>query len=425
MNFKYWIKLFTTFLIGQSSVQFLNLISGILLIRWLSLEHYAQYSVALSFQGTLSVLVDLGFSGTIIALVGDRISDKQVIGNYISSAKKYRSILFAVITPVFAIIFFLITLHQKWGFLTQVLLFLSILISLYFQGWSSFYAPPLQIHRRIKQYYFPQILCSAIRILLYIFFSFFSLLSSWTAAWIGAILIFINGYSFQKHSSSFVSEPKIANSKTNSEMLKYIMPLIPGIIFTAFQGQITILLITLFGQTQNIAEVSALGRLSQLFLILNSSNSLFIEPYIARISERILVSKFIQILLFASLFSIFLTFISFCFPELFLWLLGRNYAHLKTEIGWTILVASLNYVGGVIWTMNSARRWVYWWHTTLYIVLILLIQALCVVFLKIDNTMDAIYFSLASALVIVFVHLLGAVYGFLNGGRKLEIFDSL
>jgi hypothetical protein len=48
-------------------------------------------------------------------------------------------------------------------------------------------------------------------------------------------------------------------------MLHYLSPIIPGIIFTAVQGQISVLLITLFGQTKSIAEVAALGRLGQLF----------------------------------------------------------------------------------------------------------------------------------------------------------------
>jgi hypothetical protein len=35
------------------------------------------------------MLIDLGFSGSIIALVGDRGSDKAVVGNYIRSPSAF------------------------------------------------------------------------------------------------------------------------------------------------------------------------------------------------------------------------------------------------------------------------------------------------------------------------------------------------
>jgi len=67
------------FLAGQGSVQVLNLVSGFYYCA--KVEAYAQYSVAFGFQNTLGVLVDLGISGSIVALVGDR-SDKEIVGTF-------------------------------------------------------------------------------------------------------------------------------------------------------------------------------------------------------------------------------------------------------------------------------------------------------------------------------------------------------
>ncbi len=75
-RFKRWLPLILGFLAGQTSVQLLNLMTGFFLLRWLSVEQYAQYSVALGFQSTLSMPIYLGFSGSITALVGERSSDK-------------------------------------------------------------------------------------------------------------------------------------------------------------------------------------------------------------------------------------------------------------------------------------------------------------------------------------------------------------
>ncbi|WP_257237060.1 hypothetical protein, partial [Nostoc sp. 'Peltigera malacea cyanobiont' DB3992] len=50
--------------------------------------------MAFGFQSTFGILIDLGFSGTIIALVGDRIYDKKVVGSYIYAGKHFRNLLF-------------------------------------------------------------------------------------------------------------------------------------------------------------------------------------------------------------------------------------------------------------------------------------------------------------------------------------------
>jgi len=71
------LTLIFRFLAGQGSVQVLNLVSGFLLLRWLSVG-YAQYR----FQNTLGVLVDLGISGSIVVALGDRGSDKEIVGTF-------------------------------------------------------------------------------------------------------------------------------------------------------------------------------------------------------------------------------------------------------------------------------------------------------------------------------------------------------
>ena len=59
---RYWLGRIGRFGAWQLASQAIQLITGFLLVRWLSLEAYAQYGVALGFQNMLNMLVDLGFS---------------------------------------------------------------------------------------------------------------------------------------------------------------------------------------------------------------------------------------------------------------------------------------------------------------------------------------------------------------------------
>src|SRR5205823_6173937 len=138
-----WSALIGTFLLGQGALQIIQLFTGFLLFRWLSVEQYAQYSMAFAFQVTAHVLVEFGFSGTIVALVGNRINDKQVIGGYIKAGQYYRNKLCIFISIACIIVFPLLTIKHGWPVITTILLLVSIVTNLFFTGWASYYTPPL------------------------------------------------------------------------------------------------------------------------------------------------------------------------------------------------------------------------------------------------------------------------------------------
>ncbi len=414
---KHWTVLISTFLAGQGSVQLVNLISGFLLLRWMSVEAYAQYSVAFGFQNTLGMLVDVGFSGSIVALVGDRISDKEVVGAYIRSAKHFRNQLFAIIIPIAALAFPLVTAKQNWDWMTQLLLFSSVVGSLFFQGWVGYYSAPLLMHQQMKAIYSPQIISSFCRLIVCYILYLASALSSWTNAWVSSAVVAVNGCIYRQRAKPFFAEPVKSNGQIQREMLKYISPLIPGVVFTAFQGQISLLLITWFGQSQSIAEVAALGRLGQLFTILGSFNSMIIAPYIAKVAPQQLARRYFQILSLALAISATLCLIGFLFPQSLLWLLGNKYQNLGVEVSWMIAGACVNYVGGVMWTMHSARKWIYWWGSFAYIGLLLVTQILCLIFMDLSTTLNVIYFSFITTTAVLLIHIAAGAYGFMYGEK--------
>lgn len=236
-RFKHWFSLISKVVAGQGSVQVLNFICGFLLLRWLSVEAYAQYSVTLGFQSTLAQIVDLGFSGSITALVGDRVSDKELVGSYVRSAKYFRNKLFAFIIPVAAIAFPLVTARQHWDWTTQLLLFVSIVISLFFQGWVAYYTSPLLINQRLKQYYKPQIIGAVGRIVLCSILYLAAALSSWTTAWVNSAMVAVNGFFYSQDAKHLVVEPRNSVPKFNREMLRYLAPIIPGIFLQPFRDR--------------------------------------------------------------------------------------------------------------------------------------------------------------------------------------------
>lgn len=410
-RFKRWTALISVFLAGQGSVQLINLVSGFLLLRWLSVEAYAQYSVAFGFQNTLGLLVDLGFSGSIIALVGDRAFDKEVVGTYIRSAKHFRNRLFTILIALAAIAFPLVTSKQNWDWTTQLLLFVSIVSSLFFQGWVSYYSPPLLINQRLKQFYQPQIVCAFGRIVLCFTLYLTSALTSWTTAWVSSAVVAINGFLYRRSATALIIEPINSNPKINREMLKYISPLIPVITFSAFQGQVSLVVITIFGQTKSIAEVAALGRLGQLFFLLCTFNSVIVAPYIAKVARPNLAKKYFQLLGGTVTIAIILSLIAILFPQPLLWVLGHKYQNLKTEVGLVVITASINYVANALNAMNSGSKFIYWWASAFEITLLVLVQLICVSVMDLRTTLHVIQVSLIVSGTAAGLHLLIGSYG--------------
>src|SRR5690606_8638676 len=66
------LGLFTT---GQATVQLLNVAAGLILIRILTKEAYAQFTLGNTVLNVHGGLIEFGFAPAIMALVGERIHD--------------------------------------------------------------------------------------------------------------------------------------------------------------------------------------------------------------------------------------------------------------------------------------------------------------------------------------------------------------
>ncbi len=414
-----WAKTLVHFLSGQIVIQLLNFLTGFLLLRWLSVTAYAEFSVAFAFQSTLGMLIDLGFSNSIVALVGDRGSDREVVGKYIRSARYFRNRMFAVMLCIAVVVFPLMTQHQHWPLATKLLLFAAIICSVFFQGWGM-YAAPLLINGRVKEYYQAQVFSAAGR--LFCCFVLFEAVafSAWTAAWVAAAALALTGLLYRKEAGQLAAEPAQSDPTFNKEMLGYLLPLMPVVVFTALQGQMALLLITYFGKTQTIANIAALGRIGQLFLIFGAFNSVVVEPYFAKIDSSRLLVRYFQAVFMAMGAAALIAFGVFLFPQPLLWLLGPKYQTLGAYVVWIVGIACLNYIAGVLFTINSARKWRFWWYACLEIPLILIAQTAAVLLIPVGTIKGAITFSLMTNAGWLLTHLTVGLYGLFQSQHRLR-----
>ncbi len=409
------IKVGTTFLFGQGTLQAINVLIGLFLVRALSVEHYAQFGLAFGFQTTALLLMDLGYASTIVPLVGDRVDDRALVGSYLRAAKHLRDRAFWILGPFAAIAFLAIMHKHHWSWITQTVLLLSVLLSLYSSGPISYYSAPLFLHRRLREFYIPQTLSGLLRLLAYMGLEVVGALNASAAAGLSSLNVLLNAILLQRRSRLYIEWPTRNQPEVNREVLHYVLPAIPTFIFAAFQSQIALFLINAFGHTINVAQVAALGRLAQIFTILITFNLIIVEPRIARLSREKLLRTYLQLILLAVVFCLSVVILAFAFPAPFIWLIGPKYRNLSDIVGWVVLTACLNYTANLIWIMNRARKWIFWRGTIVEITAMLTVDICFVALVGVRDTRQAILFTLASSLSAVCTHAYIGAYGFLKG----------
>ncbi len=405
------IKLVVRYLTGQGLVQVLNVSTGFLLLRWLLIDDQAKYTFAFSLQASMSVLADLGFSGSIIALVGSQIYNKERVGNYIAAARFYRRRFLVLSFVIGALSIPFLTQQQAWNWQTQLALLLPIICTIYLQGAVSFYTAPVQMHRQLSAYYGVQIVQALIRLVCCGLLYKLGWLNVYGVLWLYNASLLWTGLAYRRVASAFQTPPEAVDKGVLTDMLTYLKPLIPSLLFNAFYGQVTIFLIMYFGQQSSVAELGALTRLGQLFALLNTFNSVVISPYVARLSSAELPKAYGLILAGALFVAAALNAVVWIYPTGFLWLLGSTYANLENEMKFFVFNQSLLYIGGVLWSIHAARKWIFTFNSWLYIIGLVLIQLYIVQTYNLSTVYDVIRASLLPTVFILLLHIETGIVG--------------
>jgi O-antigen/teichoic acid export membrane protein len=406
------------FAFGQGTLQCIQIVAGLLLVRWLSVDAWAQFGLASGLQITMGTLMDLGISGTIIPLVGGRRDNLDLVGRYVRSARHFRNWTFWILSPITVVAFMAMAHQHHWGWHLPILLLASVLLTLYSSGQMSCFSAPLLLFGRLRDYYTPQSVSGLVRLAAFVVCFFAGLLNAWTAAAITALSFSLSARLLERKSRRYLKWPKVGDPSIDRELIQYVLPATPAIVFAAFQSQIALFLIGLFGRTANIAEVAALGRIGQLFAVFMTFNVVVIEPYVARLSRERLLRTYLGFLALNALLGIPVVLLAFAFPESFLWVLGKSYAGLGNSVGWVVLAGCINQIAGLMWIMNRSRKWLFWSGTILEITLLLIVQVTYIVLVGVRTTQQAVLFTFVSSFCYIIAHGYVGIYGFLKGPDK-------
>jgi O-antigen/teichoic acid export membrane protein len=406
-------KKLSTFVGGQSAVQLLNAATGLLLLRLMTKADFAIYAIALGIQGMITILTDIGFGGAISGLVGTRYQDKDVLGSYIKTASHLRQVLLLFICG--AGILLAIAFRSRiepYGRQELILLSLAVLLTVQFQAWASYYEIPLLLNGKLVSFYSPQIAAAALRIVSSLVLYYMHSISAVTVIMANTLSIVLMGVCYRILARRWIKVPRVASREHGKEMIRFLVPLLPGTVYQALQGQISLFLIAVFGHVGQIAEVAAAGRIGQLFLLLNSSNSVLIGPYFAKSTRSLFRNRYVKAMSAVSVIGLMVVASAKLFPGAYLILLGARYSNLTPQVQLVIYASAIGYVTGAMWTIAVTRKWIFWWSGSMQVIVLTLVQFVCVMFLPLNTSEGVLKMNIYTAFGALSVQIMHVFQGF-------------
>ena len=354
-----WIKLISVTGFSQVIVQGLGLLSGILVIRLLPTNEYAFYTLANTMLGTMTILADGGISTGVMSQGGKVWQDKEKLGVILATGLDLRK-KFAIGTLLVAVpILIYLLMHHGANWLMTLLIIASLIPAFFAALSDSLLEIVPKLHQEIILLQRNQINVSIYRLFLTALTLFFF---PWTF-----IAILANGIPriygnirLREIASTFATETRPPDADVRNNILKVVKKIMPGAIYFCFSGQITIWLISVFGNTESVAQLGALGRLSMMLNIFSVIVATLIIPRFARLNDEapVLLKRFLQIQGGMILLMVGVALLVKTFPTQTLWFLGKNYAGLENELIVSILGSCILLLASISYGLFTSRGWV-------------------------------------------------------------------
>jgi hypothetical protein len=398
-----------------------NLVYGLLCVRILPVSDYAKFAVLFGYMGSIMVLLDVGIAGTLAPLIGEQITNLPLIANYVASLRKLILKLFLIVAPLAGIGFVLLVRNQHWGAAIVAQMLVTLLATAWFARVSSAYGAVLILRRDRNRYYLVQIIASLGSLTLLAIFWLLHIMNLYLAILLNVAQVVFLASGYYLRARQLLGVKGHSSVLQEKAIIRLATPSIPGGIFYAMQGQVMLMLITLFGHSAaSVANVGALARLGQIMVFLSQMNPILVEPFFAKLQEARLKRTYLLSVALVATGGVVYSALAFLFPEVFLWVLGPQYRHLRLEVSLVVLSSTIQYVSGFMWVIHTARRFVYWWYSVIHITLTLLVQALMIWKFDLSIVRNVLYLNIASAMVSMLVTIIVGVYGFWRGPQKMD-----
>ncbi|MEX0323067.1 MAG: lipopolysaccharide biosynthesis protein [Puniceicoccaceae bacterium] len=359
-----WIRLCAGFLSYSILTRIVLFLSGILILRVTSKSDYADYTVINSLQFGFVALASTGIGPAFFSLGAQFKSDRKEFGALVSTAIRFRVYLAIILVPIPLVM--AASMFIGLGTPIHKSIILIILAGILFSisiisGLHSY------VHQIYGEYFVPQkseLLTSSTRLLSLAFFA--------TITGINAIftlaLTAVSQYAWYKYylfpsSLRKYEQGEPISASMMKTFFKSTLRLAPESLVAFFMPLIITLLLSFFGDSDQVADAGALTRIGAILAILTSLNASIIMPKLANSIES---NRFLRnsglVVIYAITVSAVTLLVIYLATPIILKILGPSYSYLRTELliySATIVVA---FLFGTIRIILTSKNWLEYFY---------------------------------------------------------------
>jgi len=416
----HWIKLVSITAGSQVLIQVLGLVCGIFIIHLLPTKEYAFYTIANTMLGMMAVIADSGISSGLMAQGGKVWESKHNLGVVLATGldlrKRFVALSLLITTPI--LIYLLV--HHGASLLMTSLIVISLIPGIFSSLSDSLLEVIPKLHQDIKPLQKNQLLVGALRLAL-TFITIFVFPFTYIAILATGLPRTYGNYRLKKISYAFADKDAKPNIEVKQDILKIVKRILPGSIYYSFSGQITIWAISVFGHTKSVAQIGALGRLSMILTLVGAVFSTIIVPRFARLNEnrKLLFKRVLHINALMFIICLIIILLFYCFSDLFLLILGKNYQGLNKELVLNIIGSCISLMAGLSFTLYTSRGWAIRPYVLIPIDFIAVIIGLFI--FKVDTVTGVLYYNIFLSSVLMGINGVFIIYKVLQIDRVKNI----
>jgi hypothetical protein len=350
-----------SFLAGGAMAQAIGAVSGILLVRWLSIPEYAVYTVATTMIGAVFLLTKGGAHMGLSAILSKVWPDRAEAAKAVASSVKTRLLISALaMPPLLGISAYLLDGAGASPWLTSLIVALLGLIWLA-DMFSGIIDQVLFFDGKAVRVQVADTLIAAGRLALIVAMR----LTGWlTVAAAVATSLFVAAARIppiRRWVSQSLDHARAAPDPDMQASVKAVaVRQLPVDLFMLLHTQATIFYLT--AQTANAFELAtfgALARLAQLLAPFTALSVVYFVPAFAKSNDRVL-QRIGWFVLLGSLPSVALMAWALAAPHTILWVLGGAYETQTYPLLVYAVVLVFMTAVGVVWNLVSHRGWNRW-----------------------------------------------------------------
>ncbi|WP_035899264.1 hypothetical protein [Leeuwenhoekiella sp. MAR_2009_132] len=354
-----WTKLVSLAGSSQILIQVLGLLGGILIIRLLTKQEYAYYTLANTMLGTMTLLADGGVAAGVVAEGGKIWKNKVKLGVVLETGLNLRKkfAFYSLLVSIPVLLYLLINNNASWY---TAILITACLIPAFLSALSdTILQVPLKLHQEVKDLQKNQIIVALVRLLL-ISSSMFFLPFTFIALLANGIPRIFGNRRLKKIAERHVDYEVEASEEVQKRILIMVKRILPGTIYFCLSAQIIIWILSFYGSTEEIANVGALYRIATILIVMDVIFNTLILPRFARLQAdgAMLLTRSIQILALAFLTLAFIASAIYILSDYALWVLGDEYAGLNFELLLIILGMGIQNIAHLTLSLANSKGWV-------------------------------------------------------------------